>query len=58
MLRLIEFGLLGVALLVIIGLIVSGARAGGSHIEPKKSTARDATLPKEHPDTDERGKPL
>lgn len=51
MLKIIEFGLLAVSLLVVIGLIVTGSR---SNAQP--SSSQDDALPKDGPEVQEPGK--
>lgn len=56
MLRLIEYGLLAVSLIVIIALIVSGSRAGGVRDRSNKPEERGSAPSNDPPDTEERGK--
>lgn len=53
MLKLIEFGLLGGSLVVIVGLIVSGAR---DHSE--NASAPPASSPEDHPNAHQHGNTL
>ena len=52
MLRIIEYGLLGVSLLVVIGLIVSGSRSrSGSSITPSSGLDAEDAEQQEHGET-------
>lgn len=51
MLKIIEYSLLAVSLLVVIGLVVSGSRSGSKSAPPE-----DSTLPKDNPEAHQPGK--